>query len=106
MPQLGLISFPYLPTELVFFADAGFAWGETPYRIGIDQTTGQATAFTYGRPFGDQEPVFSAGVSARVNLLGALIVEPYYAFPFSRWAADGDLARGKGVFGFNISPGW
>ena len=23
VPQLGLLSFPYLPTELVFFADAG-----------------------------------------------------------------------------------
>jgi len=111
VPQLGLISCPYLPTELVLFADAGFAWGESPYIRGINPASGDGgvcdeTTFCYGRPFSDQEPVFSAGVSTRVNLLGALILEPYYAFPFSRWAADGDLAKGKGVFGFNISPGW
>ena len=106
VPQLGLISFPYLPTELVFFADAGFAWGETPYFIGIDEATGQQTEYTYGRAFGDQEPVYSAGVSARINLLGAIIVEPYYALPFSRWDDDGDLNPGKGVFGFNLAPGW
>ena len=106
VPQLGLINFPYLPTELVFFADAGFAWGETPYRVGLDPTTGQPTEFTYGRSFSDQEPVYSAGVSARVNLLGAIIVEPYYAFPFARYDDDGDLSAGRGVFGFNIAPGW
>ena len=104
VPQLGLISFPYLPTELVFFADAGLAWGETPYFRGLNQ--GGEVLFTYGRELADQEPVLSAGVSARINLLGAIILEPYYAFPFSRWADDGDLNSGQGVFGFNISPGW
>ena len=133
VPQLGLISFPYLPTELVFFGDAGFAWGESPYLRRFNQTATSCEvegSFCYGRAFEDQEPVFSAGVSARINILGAIIVEPYYAFPFSRWAEDeplldengapvldagglpvmrrvsGDLAPGRGVFGFNISPGW
>ena len=106
VPQLGLITFPYLPTELVFFADAGFAWGESPYFVGFNEQTGQSTVYTYGRSFENQEPVFSAGVSTRINLLGALIIEPYYALPFSRWGADGDLNKGRGVFGFNLSPGW
>jgi hypothetical protein len=35
-----------------------------------------------------------------VNLLGALILEFYYARPFSR--EDGR----QGVFGINFSPGW
>ena len=107
VPQLGLVSFPYLPTELVFFADAGFAWGESVYlRRAVLNPDGSVGDLTYGRSFEDQEPVFSAGVSARINLLGALIIEPYYAFPFSRWGADGDLPEGRGVFGFNIAPGW
>ena len=118
VPQLGLVSFPYLPTELVLFADAGFAWGVTPYfGIGRAPSEEELAALEaeglgicdvtrcYGSAFEDQKPVLSAGVSARVNLLGALIIEPYYAFPFSRWD-DGELARGRGVFGFNIAPGW
>ena len=113
VPQLGLISFPYLPTELVFFGDAGFAWGEAPY-FGISGPTVDQTAelecdvqvVCYGQSFSDQKPVFSAGVSARVNLLGAIIIEPYYAFPFSRWGDGGDLAPGRGILGFNIAPGW
>ncbi|MEM0962304.1 MAG: BamA/TamA family outer membrane protein [Bacteroidota bacterium] len=104
VPQLGLIPFPYLPTELVFFGDAGFAWGESPYFRGL--SADGPVEFTYGRAFGDQEPIFSAGVSARINLLGALIIEPYYALPFSRWDDDGDLSPGRGVFGFNLAPGW
>ena len=130
VPQLGLLTFPYLPTELAFFADAGFAWGAAPYfgigRAASDEELEAAkqayrnrnglpadaevdvcqVTRCYGRPFKDQEPVFSAGVSARINVLGAIIVEPYYAFPFSRWGDDGDLPTGRGVFGFNISPGW
>jgi hypothetical protein len=43
--------------------------------------------------------VFSVGASARINLLGALIIEPYYAFPLSR----DDVS---GVFGVNLLPGW
>ena len=117
VPELGLLSFPYLPTELVLFADAAMVWGETPY-FGIgagptdEQLQGQEVcdllgdALCYGDAFSDQKPVFSAGVSARVNLLGALVVEPYYAFPFSRWGDGGDLATGHGIFGVTIAPGW
>ena len=105
VPQLGLISFPYLPTELVFFADAGFAWGEVPYFLFLDQN-GEEQSLTYGAPFSEQKPVLSAGVSARVNLLGAIILEPYYAFPISRYEEGGDLNSGRGVFGLNITPGW
>ena len=112
VPQLGLLSFPYLPTELVFFADAGLAWGRSPF-FGIgnvptdEELAGRDVCEIqrcYGTTFSEQKPVFSAGVSARVNLLGAIILEPYYALPFSRWGED--LERGRGVFGVNITPGW
>ena len=81
--EFGLINFPYFPTELTLFADAGMAWGKTGDRFSfIDPATG--TANTLGNKFADQTPLFSAGGAARVNILGALILEFYYAFPFSR----------------------
>ena len=107
VPQLGLVSFPYLPTELSLFADAGFVWGTIPQFRSINQTTGEVVdGPTFGSSFGDQRPVFSAGVSARISVLGALVVEPYYALPFSRWGDGGDLPTGRGVFGLNLTPGW
>ncbi|MDQ3016671.1 MAG: hypothetical protein M3R25_08135, partial [Bacteroidota bacterium] len=42
--------------------------------------------------------VFSTGVSARVNVLGAIIVEPYFAWPLLKGA--------KGKFGVFLVPGW
>jgi len=96
-PQLGLLSFPYLPTELTFFGDAGVAWGLT-----TRNPLGEAVTTS----FSDAQPVFSAGVSTRVSLLGALILEPYYALPFSRYGENGDLSTGRGVFGLNLTPGW
>ena len=123
VPQLGLLSFPFLPTELVLFADAGLAWGETPF-FGTGNLPSQGQIDTlpdptnlcseanegfltcYGEDLSFSNVVYSTGVSARINLLGALIVEPYYAFPFSRWGDDGDLSPGRGVLGFNLSPGW
>ena len=108
VPQLGLVTFPFLPTELVFFADAGMAWGT--YGL-TGSVTGQQRSV--GREFSEQRPVFSAGVSGRISVLGALVVEPYYAFPFSRYGQDNDgdgatdgLSAGRGVFGVNLFPGW
>ena len=44
-------------------------------------------------------PVFSAGISARMNILGYMVLEAYYAYPFQR--------PQKGAhFGFVLSPGW
>lgn len=96
VPQLGLLSFPYLPTELVLFADAGLAWGETQ-RLFLFDESGQRI----GQPLDPDNIIVSAGVGARINVLGALVIEPYYAFPLSREAGG----RG-GVFGLNFTPGW
>jgi hypothetical protein len=41
--------------------------------------------------------VASTGASLRVNLFGAIIIEPYYAFPL--------LKGSKGAFGLNLVPG-
>ncbi len=108
VPQLGLLTFPFLPTELVLFADAGMAWGTYTFT-----NLAGGPGRTIGDRFADQRPLFSAGVSGRINVLGALVVEPYYAFPLSRYGQDFNddgitdgLATGKGVFGVNLTAGW
>jgi hypothetical protein len=86
--DFGLLEFPWLPTEIAPFFDAGLAWtGEESPTLAFDQRTH------------DRVPVFSAGVTSRFNLLGYLILEAYWAYPFQR------PDRG-GHFGFHIAPGW
>ncbi len=94
----GLVNFPYFPTELVFFADAGIAWG-TVSRSTFVLEGQDPIDITFGTPLSQQTPIASVGASLRVNLLGAIVLEPYYAFPLSR----SDVS---GVFGLNFSPGW
>ncbi|WP_157544015.1 hypothetical protein [Mucilaginibacter paludis] len=45
-------------------------------------------------------PATSAGISLRINVFGAFILEPYFAIPFQR--TDVNLP----VFGLNFAPGW
>ena len=40
----------------------------------------------------------SVGISLRVNLFGAMILEPYYARQLT--------SRGQWTFGLNFIPGW
>jgi hypothetical protein len=91
-------TFEYVPTDLVLFADAGVAWTDENFdnlalRTSLparqrQDLTGQVTA----------EPVTSAGVSARVNLLGAVVFEMFYARTFQR-SKPWD-------FGLLLRPGW
>jgi len=85
--ELGLISGAFLPTEAVFFADAGVAWTEN-----------DDPEFKYETRTTERVPVFSVGIAARI-LLSYIPIELYYAKPLQRpdegWQ-----------FGFNISPGW
>jgi len=87
-PQFGLFTFRYLPTELSLFADAGLAWHED-----------EPPVFKFERRSQERIPVFSAGVSTRFNLFGALILEVYYAYPFQRPDRGGN-------FGMQFIPGW
>jgi len=86
--ELGLFSFPFLPTELVAFADGGAAWSsDSPFN------------FDFTRESNERIPVFSTGISARINVLGFAVVELMGVFPFQRpdqgWHFD-----------FQFSPGW
>ena len=107
---LGLINMPFLPTEISAFVDAGLAWygsdavacsvftnGDDCPENAIYEPSEPRLAFD--RNTTDRVPVVSTGVSARVNILGYLILEAYYAYPFQR--------PEKGAhWGFNLAPGW
>lgn len=98
VPGYGLINMPFLPTEIAPFVDAGLAWwgGDAEVSPGVPYQRPRL-AFETNSP--DRVPVVSAGISARMNILGYLILEAYYAKPFQR--------PGKGWhLGFNIAPGW
>jgi Tol biopolymer transport system component len=97
VPGLGLINMPFLPTEIAPFIDAGVAWWGNEVVEG--ETTDGRPKLTFDRNTSERVPVVSAGVSARFNILGYLILEAYYAYPFQRPAKGGH-------FGFQIAPGW
>jgi hypothetical protein len=88
VPQFGLISFPYLPTEISPFIDGGLAWSSTSHPV-----------LTVNPNDPRDTPVFSAGISARINVLGYIVMEVYYAKPFQRPGIGGQ-------WGFQILPGW
>ncbi|HSJ09036.1 MAG TPA: basic secretory protein-like protein [Longimicrobiales bacterium] len=88
VPELGLINFPMLPIEISPFFDAGVAW-----------SSDEDPSFDFQTDSPERIPVFSAGLSARANILGYVILETYYAYPFQRPDKGWHL-------GFNLSPGW
>ncbi len=93
--QFGLIDFPYVPTEVGVFADAGLAWtrDEPPtFKFVTDDQTLRSSP--------ERFPVVSAGFLARFNLLGAIVLDAYYAFPFQRVDSSGDWGLRIGI------PGW
>jgi len=90
--QYGIINFPFIPTELVAFADAGLAW-DNPF------SPNDEPILEWSRNSTERVPVFSTGLSARMNILGFMILEAYYAYPWQR--------PDKGWhWGFNLAPGW
>ena len=108
--HLGLISSSYLLTDLNVFFDAGVVFNDfkewTDGKI-VSVIKRDENGNPILRPDGVPEyelksvkPTIipSVGLSLRVNLFGALILEPYFARPL--------LDGGKFVFGMNFIPGW
>ena len=85
--QIALIKSGVLFSELAWFIDGGIAFND--YR----EINGSDSEGINKRPF-----VLSTGFSARVNVFGAIIVEPYFAWPLLKGA--------KGRFGVFLVPGW
>ncbi|WP_240466028.1 MULTISPECIES: basic secretory protein-like protein [Sphingobacterium] len=113
--KLAVVKSGFLFSDLNFFIDGGLAWRGGD-QIKWDKTDADKVPAVdgQGKPIIDPEtnqqvmeysenvrvPIFSAGVSLRVNLFGAMILEPYYAIPFQK-------TRSKfGAFGLNFTPGW
>ena len=96
----------FLFTDLNLFFDAGLAWnaGDVVKFEGslkqIGTTTDPNTNITTPVYENARIPATSVGISLRINVFGALILEPYWAIPFQR----DDVS--KPVFGFNFTPGW
>ena len=86
--EFGLINFPYLPMELTAFIDVGMAWDRD-----------RPASLKWSRTDAGRIPVASSGFSLRANILGALILEWYHAYPWQRPAAGW-------VSGFHLAPGW
>ena len=92
---------PFLPTEISPFLDVGLAWWGNDKKSGNNEhgdfIPTQSPRIALDRSTTDRVPVVSTGISARMNILGYIILEAYYAYPFQR--------PGKGAhFGFNIAP--
>ncbi len=91
--RLSLIGSQFLFTDLALFFDAGMAFDEFSHiRDGRPYNVGGQTIFI--KP----ELLMSAGLSVRVNLFGAMILEPYWAVPLQ--------PNSRVVFGLNFIPGW
>lgn len=89
-PRLALFRSGLFPSEISLFTDAGLAWGRAfPALPGVPDPNG-----------GPRVPVLSSGISLRLNLLGAAILEPFYALPWQR------TGENRGVFGLNVAAGW
>lgn len=88
---IAVIPSRFLPVDLNVFFDAGFAWfNQDDFKEDPDNP--------------DQivhKPLYSTGVSARINLFGYLVIEPYFALPLS---APSETRRW--LWGLNFAPGW
>lgn len=86
--QLALVKSKFLFSDLNFFVDGGVAFNS------FSELYEDSRDIRFQRA----KPIFTAGASVRVNVFGALVLEPYYAVPL--------VKETKGVFGLNIIPGW
>lgn len=108
--QIALINSGYLLSDLNVFVDSGVAFDAFSHlkdgqllTVYQRDNNGNVIVDANGNPLTEQRNVkpyiaTTVGVSLRVNLMGAMIIEPYYAWSL----AD----TGVSTFGLNIVPGW
>jgi hypothetical protein len=85
-----MIESKYFLIDFNLFLDGGLAWnkGDHP-KLKWEQSE-----------FSERIPVYSSGISLRINLMGYLVIEPYYAVPFQNGGWKNKM------FGVNFVPGW
>ena len=102
--QLALIKSKFLFSDLNVFIDGGMAFSDFAQFGGPEYTlddNGEVITGPDGKPYVVRpgvKPLFTAGMSARVNVFGQIIVEPYIARPL--------IGGGTWNFGVNLLPGW
>ena len=103
--ELALVKSKFLLTDLNFFIDGGAAFTTFDQfngpKVTLDQFGEPLINPTTGQPYIARpgvSPIFTAGVSARVNVFGQLVVEPFLARPL--------IKGGAWSFGLNLQPGW
>ncbi len=97
--KLAAIKSKFFFSDLNLFFDAGLAWNHGD-QIDLTRTTPTITGTdAQGGPI-QRVPALSTGISLRVNIFGAFILEPYLAIPFNRDDVN------KPVFGLGFTPGW
>ena len=100
--KLSVVPSKFLFSELNLFFDAGVAWNKGD-KVSFSNQVEQTGFDEKNLPVYSETsriPAFSAGISARVNVFGYLVLEPYLAFPFTR--NDVKLP----IFGLTFAPGW
>ncbi|MEM1217134.1 MAG: hypothetical protein AAGJ82_15675, partial [Bacteroidota bacterium] len=103
--RLSLIKLGGFASDLNLFIDGGIAWTRNEQLSGpifrLDQNGEPLINQNTGEPFEafpQSQFLFTAGASLRLNLFGALVIEPFYAIPL--------VKNTRGVFGINLLPGW
>lgn len=103
--QIALIKSKFLFSDLNFFVDGGMAFSDIGQFNGPTYTLDENGEILInpntGEPFlvsPGVKPIFTAGVSTRINVFGQLVVEPYFARPLLKGASWS--------FGLNLLPGW
>ncbi|MCE7926299.1 MAG: hypothetical protein DYG98_24905 [Haliscomenobacteraceae bacterium CHB4] len=95
--QLAVIPSNFLLTDLNIFFDAGLGFFK---ENDLKKNPVDPDPFD-GRDPIRHKPLLSTGISLRVNLFGALVLEPYFALPLTV-----PKERREWQWGLNFIPGW
>ncbi len=90
LKRMAKIKSNFVFADLVFFCDAGIAWTK-------ETTPKPKLTRNYKN---ERIPVISFGASVRINVMGYMVIGPYYAFPLQ----FGQFK--KPVYGLTFWPGW
>ncbi len=88
--EIAVFSSNLLFSEIALFIDGGISWNKNSHPVASLSTNSNTKRI----------PVFSGGIAYRINVFGAMVLEPYYGFPFHQNRFK------QGHFGFNIFTGW
>lgn len=88
--RLALIKSGMFFTDINLFFDAGLIWSAGDEVAWRQDNINRSIRY----------PIFSTGISTRINLFGQIIIQPYYAFPLSLKTSS------RGYFGLSFFPGF